>query len=85
MVKSKEAVLGEIHDLLCEHFRKVLNEGEQKVVDGELVRADPTAATLREVRQFLSDNNIDATAAAGSPLAKLKDAAVLPFPPRTGT
>lgn len=74
-----------LHELLATHFRQVLERGEHKVVAGELVRGDASAATLREIRAFLADNGINAEAAPGSPLARLKDAAILPFPPKTGT
>jgi hypothetical protein len=78
--------LSSLHELLADVMRKRLEDGEDHVVakTGEILKTDCSAATLREIRQFLADNKIDAERKPGTPLDKLASAAerknVLPFP-----
>jgi hypothetical protein len=61
--------LNALHALLAETMAKRLRSGEV------------TAADLNVARQFLKDNNIEALAVPGSPIAGLKSAVDnLPFP-----
>lgn len=81
--------LGGLHGLLADTFIDLVKNGEVvKVTDKETgevnaLRVTPSAAVLAQARQFLKDNNIEATKAN----AKLKALAdVLPFPTEsTGT
>lgn len=57
-----------LHTGLCKHFKARLTaQGEEKM----------TAAEVRELRQFLSDNHIDGSNKPGTPLG---DISGLPFP-----
>jgi hypothetical protein len=78
--------LSSLHELLTDVMRRRLEYGEDHVIakTGEILKTDCSAATLREIRQFLADNKIDAERKPGSKLDQLATAVekrnVLPFP-----
>lgn len=78
---SEPKAIEGLHDLLCEQFKNRLTKGEDHVSkDGTVIKINPSAATLRELRQFLADNDINADSKPGTPLGNLAEAAGLPFP-----
>ena len=60
--------LDPMHEALAAHLLDVLVNGEEvKVTNKEtgevrLIRVKPSAATLNQIRQFLKDNGVEATA-----------------------
>lgn len=72
-----------LHGALCDHFAKLLVDGEEHVTkEGEVVKTPPSAATLRELRQFLKDNEITSVPGPKNPMGNL--VGTLPrFPPST--
>lgn len=71
----------ELHQLLCEEFRRILENGDvEKDDEGKDRKIPASAAKLKEIRQFLADNNITGVPAPKSPLGDL--AAKLPFTPK---
>ena len=60
--KATKEELSELHGLLAKTFKKILDSGDYKASD------------LNVIRQFLKDNNIESTAPEGSPLFNLTKA-----------
>lgn len=54
--------LAYLHQLLTEDMIRRLEEGEDEVVDGAVVKVQAKAATLGHITRFLKDNNIEALA-----------------------
>lgn len=77
--KASEAALAKLHELLAEAFTGIIRDGVT-VMDrqGEAVTVTAPAAYLKEAREFLKDNNVDAIPQANPALQNL--ASVLPFP-----
>lgn len=76
-MSASDKTLSDIHEALAKELLKRVKDGEDEVVDGEIVKVSAKPATLNVVRQFLKDNGVEARPAAGSPLGKLADS--LPF------
>jgi hypothetical protein len=82
MATASKAALERLHAALAETLRVAIEEGIQVVdKEGNVSTATAPAAYLKEAREFLKDNKIEAVAVAGSPLSRL--AAVVPFPGET--
>lgn len=82
MSKATPEAMGALHGALAEHFADILKNGELvPTTDSEgntvYTRVKPGAAMMAQIRQFLKDNHIEATAVKGKPLAGLLDE--LPF------
>jgi hypothetical protein len=76
---KNENKIVELHGKLCDEFTKRLNRGEKVVSkEGEEFFQDCSAATLKEIRQFLLDNKIEALLETSRPLKRL--VSNLPFP-----
>ena len=67
MSKATESALGDLHGLLAQVLAEKLESGEA------------TAADLAQARQFLKDNNIEASK-ENPAMDRLSKASVLPFP-----
>jgi hypothetical protein len=83
MAGNNDTRLADLHDLFCTTLRKRLENGEDHVVakTGDIVKTDCSAATLREIRQFLLDNEVNCVPTKTNPLGQLAAAASkLPFP-----
>lgn len=77
--KASEAALAQLHALLANAFTGIIKDGVTIMNrDGEEVKVTAPAAYLKEAREFLKDNNVDAIPSANPALQSL--AAVLPFP-----
>ena len=60
--KTTTKQLGGVFDKLVDTFDDILTNGEQETTrDGDVVRVKPKAATLNTIRQFLRDQNINAS------------------------
>ena len=77
--KASEAALAKLHELLAEAFTGIIKDGVT-VLDrqGNEVKLTAPAAYLKEAREFLKDNNVDAIPSANPAIQNL--ASVLPFP-----
>ena len=60
--------LNALHEKLTDHFLKAIDSGE-----------DVPVGVLKEIREFLKDNNVDCLAVECSPILKLAE--TLPFVP----
>jgi hypothetical protein len=79
MTAATDKQVAEIHGLLASMFRQILTEGAVRLAkDGEVVKVTPDAAMIREIRNFLLDNDIKAVPKKGTPLGDLVEAA-FPF------
>jgi hypothetical protein len=78
MAAAKDA-LQKLHEVLAQTLADAITEGVPVKDDetGEVTKAPAPAAILNVARQFLKDNNIEAVAVPGKPLASL--ASKLPF------
>lgn len=77
--KASEAALAKLHELLAEAFTGIIRDGVTVMNrEGKEVKLTAPAAYLKEAREFLKDNNVDAIPQANPALQSL--AAVLPFP-----
>lgn len=72
MKQASDHEVAQLHSLLCGVFRKILQDGQIKLTkDGDVVTVTPDAALLKEIRQFLLDNDVKAIPAKGTPLGDL--------------
>jgi hypothetical protein len=79
MAGASRAQLEKLHEALAKVLTVALEDGVQVVDrDGNVSTATAPAAYLKEAREFLKDNKIEAIATAGTPLSRL--ASVVPFP-----
>jgi hypothetical protein len=79
MATASRAALERLHAALAETLRIAIEDGIQVVdKEGNVSNATAPAAYLKEAREFLKDNKIEAIAVSGSPLSRL--ASVVPFP-----
>ncbi len=70
--------LQSLHEALTEALAQRLREGEDHVTkDGEKIKVSASAATLREVREWLKQNGIEANGVKNAGLRNL--ASNLPF------
>lgn len=77
--KASEAALAKLHELLASAFTGIIRDGVTVMNrEGNEVKLTAPAAYLKEAREFLKDNNVEAIPAASTGLQNL--AAVLPFP-----
>ncbi len=74
---ASKTTLHDIHDALAKELLKRVKEGEDDVIDGEVVKVSAKPATLNVIRQFLKDNGIEAAITPGSTLGKLAES--LPY------
>lgn len=79
MTAATDKQIAEIHSLLAAMFKEILSTGVIRLGrDGEVVKVTPDAAMIREIRNFLLDNNVTALPTKGTPLGDLVDMA-FPF------
>ena len=69
--KASENLLNELHDRLAQDMLSRLKDGEEELVDGEVVKVKPKPATLNAIRQFLKDNGVEGAAEENTPLRNL--------------
>lgn len=68
--------LRDLHTKLALELADCIENGEKaKDAEGKLIRVTPSPALLNVARQFLKDNNIQATVVEDNPLDKLAKAA----------
>lgn len=78
---AKSTKLYQLHNAFAEYLKGVLENGEVVQFKGETFKVSPTSGTLKEIREFLKDNEITGIAVDGSPLGELASTPLksLPF------
>lgn len=78
---AKSTKLYQLHTAFADYLKGVLESGEVVQIKEKTVRVSPTSGTLKEIREFLKDNDITGIAVDGSPLAELASTPLksLPF------
>ena len=79
MSKASQDALAGLHGLLAKAFSSIIAEGVEIIgKDGSAQRVTAPAAYLKEAREFLKDNGVEALPTANKDIQNL--AATLPFP-----